>query len=243
MNENLIKTLNLLGLDEKQSKVYLACLELGGATVQEISEKSGVNRTTIYHFLSEMKNQGFFTEIKEDGKTFVIPEDPKVLLEKGKDNLSEIEKNIPEFMGIFNLPSNKPKLKFYQGIEGMKAVNADLRNEEQTVYGISDYEKMFNTQDEDILWTIPQKRAEKKIKLYCIAKDGPKGREVQSKDKEHYRETKLVKDIKFETEINIYGNKVHMVSFRRPYACVLIEDPAIAQTLKSMWKSWWKTLK
>jgi len=40
----------------------------------------------------------------------------------------------------------------------------------------------------------------------------------------------------FETEVNIYGNKVALISFRRPYAGVIIEDRAIAQTLKSVWK-------
>ena len=46
----------------------------------------------------------------------------------------------------------------------------------------------------------------------------------------------------FETEINIYGDKVAMLSFRRPYAGVIIEDRAIAQTLKSVWKMMWESI-
>ena len=41
MNE-LISTLHQLGIEEKQAQVYLACLELGSATVHELAEKSGV---------------------------------------------------------------------------------------------------------------------------------------------------------------------------------------------------------
>ncbi|PIT86455.1 MAG: hypothetical protein COU33_03055, partial [Candidatus Magasanikbacteria bacterium CG10_big_fil_rev_8_21_14_0_10_43_6] len=39
---NLTTILQNLGLNEKEAKVYLACLELGSATVQEVSDKAGV---------------------------------------------------------------------------------------------------------------------------------------------------------------------------------------------------------
>jgi len=53
MNQ-LNETLLQMGLNEKEAKVYLACLELGGATIAEIAEKSGVKRTSIYNFLEEL---------------------------------------------------------------------------------------------------------------------------------------------------------------------------------------------
>jgi len=240
--KKLEKTLQTLGIDEKQVKVYLACLELGTATIQELSEKSGIKRTSIYNFLTEMKEKGFFSEIKSKGKTLIIPEDPNLLIEKAEDNLKNVKNSLPELMGIFNLPGNKPKVKFYQGEEGIKTAYADLVKEGHPIYGFSDYEKMFLSQDEEFLWTIPERRIKKGIKFYCIAKNGPRGKEAKRLDKKQLRETKLVDKINFETEINIYGNKVSMISFRKPYACVIVEDAAIAQTLKSIWQSWWDLL-
>jgi len=49
--------------------------------------------------------------------------------------------------------------------------------------------------------------------------------------------------VQFNTEINIYGNKVAMMSFCRQATAVIIEDSTIVQTLKSIWKIWWKSLK
>ena len=54
--ENVLKA---YGLNEKQIKVYLACLELGSASVQKISQKSGLIRTTVYEVLETLKQRGF----------------------------------------------------------------------------------------------------------------------------------------------------------------------------------------
>ena len=240
---NLENTLETLGLDKKQSKVYLACLELGGATIQELSEKSGVKRTSIYNFLGDMKEKGFFTEIKKQGKTLVIPEDPKLLVEKAKENLKKIESLLPELKGIFNLPGRKPKVRFYEGEKGVEDAYRDQLITGQTIYAFSDYEKMLKTMDEKYMWDFAKERTKRKIKFYSISKVGEMAKIVKEKDKEQLRETKIVNKVQFDTEINIYGNKVAMMSFRKPAMAVIIEDIAIAQTLKSIWKSWWKTLK
>ena len=62
--EHVIKILKNLGLDEKEIKVYLACLQLGSATVQDLSVKSGVKRTNIYNFIDDMKQRGLLSETK-----------------------------------------------------------------------------------------------------------------------------------------------------------------------------------
>ena len=238
-----MNTLKNLGIDEKQTKVYLACLELGQGTVGEVALKSGIKRTSIYNFLEEMKQKGLISEVEQLGKTMLVAEDPNNLIARAERQTEELKKVLPELLGIFNLPGNKPKVKFYQGVEGIKTAYDDILKTGENTYGFSDYEKMFALLPADYLWTFPTDRIKNKIKFYCIAQDGPKGREVKQKDKTQLRETKLVKDINFETEINIYGNKVAMMSFRRPGAAVIIEDAAIAQTLKSIWKAWWKNLK
>ncbi|MDA3814838.1 MAG: hypothetical protein PF549_00545 [Patescibacteria group bacterium] len=242
MNEKLLKILSSLGIDEKQSLVYIACLELGSATVQELSQKSGIKRTSIYNFLEEMKQKGLLLEIEKSNKTVLVPENPEILAEKAENNLKQIKTALPELMGFFNLPSDKPKVRYYQGETGMKQVYLDLLNEKKTVYGFSDYEKMFESMKDFNPWTIPDERAQRNIEFYCIAKDGPRGKEVKARDTKDLRKTKLVENLEFETEINIYGNKVSMLSFKRPFACVIVEDQAIAQTMKSIWQNWWNLL-
>jgi HTH-type transcriptional regulator, sugar sensing transcriptional regulator len=231
-----------LGLTEKESQIYLGLLEIGSGTVQEIATKSGVKRTNIYNLLSGMKNKGLISEVKQDNKTLLIPENPDVLVKRAQDNLKNIQTSLPEIIGIFNTPGNKPKVKFFEGKEGLKRAYQDIVDTGETNYGFSDYEKMFQAIEPDWLWQFPTKRVAKKIFFYCIAKNGPNGRAMRDKDKEHLRKTKLTKDLKLDTEINVYGNKVSFHSFRRPYAAVIIEDRAIAESIKSIWQGWWNLL-
>jgi len=237
---NLTTILQNLGLNEKEAKVYLACLELGSATVQEVSDKAGVKRTSVYNFLEDMKVRGFITEVKHGKRILLIAEDPQTLLKKADEQKRQLEEMLPEFLSIYNLPGEKPKVKFYQGVEGLKRVYEDTLEEGSPIYLISDYEQMFEALDSEWMWDYAKRRTKKEIKAFSIAKEGVQAKKVKADDSEQLRETRFIKDVDFETEINIYGNKVALLSFRRPYAGVIIEDRAIAQTLKSMWKIIWK---
>ena len=94
---NLTTILQNLGLNEKEAKVYLACLELGSATVQEVSDKAGVKRTSVYNFLEDMKARGFITEVKHGKKILLTAEDPRVLLKKADEQKKQFEEMLPEF--------------------------------------------------------------------------------------------------------------------------------------------------
>lgn len=240
---SLTTILQNLGLNEKEAKVYLACLELGSATVREVSDKAGVKRTSVYNFLEDMKARGFITEVKHGKRILLTAEDPHNLLKIADEQKKQFEEMLPEFLSIYNLPGNKPAVRFYQGVDGLKRIYEDTLKQGETIYEVSDYERMFETVEPEWMWTYPKSRAEKGIRAYSIAKEGAQAQKVRANDSKQLRETRFVKDVNFETEINIYGDKVALLSFRRPYAGVIIEDRAIAQTLKSMWKIVWNQAK
>ena len=97
--------------------------------------------------------------------------------------------------------------------------------------------------DFDYMVDYADRRAAKNIHFYSICPPGPWAKRVIDLNKQQKREIKIVENVKFDTEINIYGNKVAMMSFRRPYAAVIIEDRAITQTLKTVWNILWNKLK
>jgi len=57
-NLKLKKSLEGIGLSEKEVAVYLALLELGSGTVSKISRYAGINRTTGYDILDSLANKG-----------------------------------------------------------------------------------------------------------------------------------------------------------------------------------------
>lgn len=237
-----LEDIQALGLDAKEAKVYVAALELGNATIQELSEKSGVKRTSIYNFLDAMKQRKLLAEIKKDGKVFIQPGDPEMLVLHAEQQLKKAKLAIPFLSELYREPTNKPKVKFFLGTESLKNLYKEIWSKGEPIYGYTDFEKMLETMDEQYMWNFADLRAKLGIPFHVIAKDGPKARVVQTKDAQQKRVTKLVKGGAFETEVNIYGKWVALASFRRPYAGVIIEDVAIAKTMKAIWQMLWDRL-
>jgi sugar-specific transcriptional regulator TrmB len=56
----IVRELTKLGLSEKEAKVYIAGLELGKATILELSKKAEVKRGTCYEIVMNLSNLGLF---------------------------------------------------------------------------------------------------------------------------------------------------------------------------------------
>jgi len=120
-NQLLLK----LGFSANESKVYLAALQMGISSAQDIAEKAGVKRTTCYSVLSYLVNRGIVGKTKLKRKTKFIAEPPHRLLTL----INEIEKGIkdalPELNAIYNKKEVKPKITFYEGNTSIQKVYDD----------------------------------------------------------------------------------------------------------------------
>ena len=57
--------LKKIGLSENETGAYLALLELGSATAQDISKKSGIKRATTYVQLEALMQLGLVTSFEK----------------------------------------------------------------------------------------------------------------------------------------------------------------------------------
>ncbi len=120
--------LTRFGLSEKESNAYLAMLELGPASVQEIAKKSNANRATMYALIEGLKRRGLVSSVEREKKTIFTAESPERLLgivsEEVRETLEKkqkLEGLMPQFLALFNAVEDKPKVRFYEGEEGMDA--------------------------------------------------------------------------------------------------------------------------
>jgi HTH-type transcriptional regulator, sugar sensing transcriptional regulator len=240
--ENIIKALKLLGITENEAKVYLVCLELGSGNIHEVANRAKIKRTSIYNYLEDMKSKGIISTTESDRGVLLIPTDPNNLIKKSKEITSDLEGILPDLMGIFSMPGNKPKVKFFEGVEGIKQSFEIMLKSDGPIHSIVDVDQMMSVLDNKYMWEISERRAAKGAWFHAIFKDGPEGRKAIERGKEIKVKGKLVKEGKFSTEINIYDNKVALNSYRRPLSAVIIEDQAIADTMRTMWKGWWATI-
>ncbi|MEK7084393.1 MAG: helix-turn-helix domain-containing protein [Patescibacteria group bacterium] len=243
MQELSKQLLKSLGLSDSQVKVYAAALELGEANMQELSEKSGVKRTSIYNFIEELKERGLMTETRKRKRRVYSAVHPAQLLEIEKTRIGELERVLPELLAIHNRQKTKPRVTFYEGMDRVLEVYTDQLREKKPIFAYEDLEHMVGSMPDSFLANWPMERAKKNIPFASISRDSEVARAFTKKNIKFLRRSKLVKANDWKTEINIYGNKVAMMTFRPDHPiCVLIEDKDIAETMRANWQMFWDAL-
>lgn len=240
MKENLFHVLNNIGFEKKEAQIYLALIELEEATVLEISRESGVNRASIYYILEKMKKRGWVTQIEKKGTEFYCAVEPHLLLAQQKSRVKEFEQHIPELSALINQTGERPRVRFFEGIDGVKAIYTDTLSSKSDILNYANSREIrdiWPEYDEDYV----ARRAAKKIHLRGIAPDDDYGRQVQSDDEKYKREIRLIdpKKLNFSNEINIYDHKIAMVSFKDPIFGIVIESKAMADTQRCIFEMAW----
>ncbi|OGD33402.1 hypothetical protein A2833_03270 [Candidatus Azambacteria bacterium RIFCSPHIGHO2_01_FULL_44_55] len=241
--------LKKLGLSDKEIKVYLALLELGEAAVQKISQKSKVNRATTYVILEGLAKKSLVSEIEKEGKTLYGAQDPEFLFNlfkfqerEIKEKEAEFKKVLPELKAIFNLAPQKPRVRFFEGKEGLKAIQEDILKEKNAeineFYSSDDIHRIF---DKEELNKFAQKRAAQKIKAkaFYTRAAGP----LESIKFTELNEIKYLsqKQYPLHVDIIIYGDKIGLISLKDPLMSVIVENKELASAMRSIFRVLWDT--
>lgn len=245
-HEQLIK----LGFSQKEAGVYLALLELGPSTATEIARKAGINRTTSYDILESLVGDGLLNltgEAKIQKYSAESPEKVIKFLEnkikQAENRLNEAQMLLPQLLSIFTT-KEKPKIKFYEGVEGMKEAFENTLNAEGEILAYAVGEDIFKALSESYTREYFRKRVAKNIRVRVIAPDTPESHAVTVNDKQELRTSLLVPRDKFyfSTETNIYNNCVMIASWREKFA-VIIESEEIAGAQKKIFELAWEGAK
>ncbi len=129
MQKEFLQQLIDIGLSDKEARVYVAMLELGPASVQEIALQSDVNRATTYLMLDALQGRGLVSSYDDAKRTVFIAETPKKLvelIEREARTLDEKREKIiffvPELEAMYRTQRNKPVVRFYEGEEGLRSL-------------------------------------------------------------------------------------------------------------------------
>ena len=124
--------LRKLGLKEKEVGVYLAGLELGPTTVQNIAKKAGTARPTTYEILEVLKEKGLFGETKQQKKRYFIAQSPERILSILRLQKRELEEKEREFIRIIAAldtkygSKDKSGVQVFKGVEGLEVLKERL---------------------------------------------------------------------------------------------------------------------
>ncbi len=241
----LQNSLITLGFSSKEADIYLSLLELGKGTVSQIAQRAAINRTTCYHILNSLLTRGVVNISGKEPKQEYAAENPDKIIamfnhyiEKNQAFIEQAKNIIPQLKSIHNV-KDRPKVRFYEGMEGIKEVYEDTLTSKEPIRAFA------HVEDNNV--ALPEyfpdyyfRRAKKKIPIRAIFPDTPAARELRKDDKIQIRQTALVPADKysFTPEINIYNNKIMIASWREELG-ITIESAEIAEAMKKIFELAW----
>lgn len=242
------KELQQLGLSDKESKTYLASLELGSSPVQKIARKSGLKRPTTYFAIESLIKKGLMTSFEKGKKRYFVAESPERLVslialqqKKARALEEDLRKVLPGLNDIFNLTGERPKVRFFEGKEGLRAIQDDfLKTEDkniENIYPRDDFIKVFSEAERK---EYVAKLRKKKIKVRTIYTSQNKPDKLVPNP---YAERKFAayEKFPFSADITIYGDKVAIGTFKGKLVGVIIESKEISETLRLVFDLAWKS--
>jgi len=238
------QTLKELGLHSSESRIYLYLLENGVSTPPQIARGTGIARTNCYHVLRELEEKQLVqSQLVRKRKTY-LARDPESLVTSIDKKREAAQRALPELRELYTTQKNKPKIRFYNGLEEVHEIYRQTLTAEKLI-AIVDGEKFFSTLGKFGDWYIKELHRRK------IIFDDIFTASSQGKSAERVKELRgALHAIKFlpprckdaPTDILIWGDNVALITLEKPVFGTIITSESISQTFKTLFYFIWEEL-
>ncbi len=244
----LNKQLEQLGMTEKEAKVYVALLEMGDATAQELATKSGLNRATTYVILESLEKKNLIKNTSRNKKTYFIIENPlqmlDLLYQEKKDLNDKIEiakKIMPELEMLGRLTTERTKVKFFEGRDGIAMIQKDILKSKakkiDNIFNINIALKYFPSSKNDHRQKYNKKNIQgRTIAVYDSKKEIPSLPLIKGEERRYLPLNKFP----FFADFVLYKNKVALISVKNKWIGIVIESKDIVEGLRSLFELAWQ---
>ena len=159
--------------------------------MQRIAKKAKVRRTTTYDIISSLIRHGFVGKTSAGKRNRYFAKDPRRLEDKLDEQRVAVRSILPELLSVANLIDRKPRIRFYEGEEGIKQVYLDtLAYPKKQIYAwVTD--RVWSTLDRNFIDYYLENRVKKGIPAYVIAPDTKLIHEYKAQDNKFLRKTLL----------------------------------------------------
>lgn len=234
------------GFTDKEARVYLAALEMGEAPLSRIATKTRLQRTTVYSLVESMKARGLLTFTKRNGVQYAAALPPRVLIDRFEQAAGLAKQALPMLLDMAYSSPLKPRIRFYDGIEGLKTILREFSQSPTQSLVFTDYEQMPAELFAFIRQDVVKERRKQDVFTRLIVPRNETNSRVQKEDAadKHFAEHRLVDfpNAANPIEILLYDtDKIGLLSFTTKERFGLVIDSlAIHQTLGNLFELIWK---
>ncbi len=244
-----LRELKELNFTSGQIAVYMAVLELGTAGINNIQEKTGLVRRTIYDVLKKLIDKGFISYVNEKKLRKYQCTHPRNLqeaIEQKQKTLNELHNKLPQINDLFTYSKPKIKAEVYRGNEAMKALLNEAL-EYDASYWIGGNCGVEQCSEEMRLffkrWT--KKRVELKKFMFDLVDYGThledfKPGDIKNHKKNFYKYCSLPKNLQSPMVIIMFGNKVAQVLWSKQSFAFVLESKEVSESFMKYFHYFWK---
>ncbi len=228
-----------LGLSDQEAAVYISLLRSGGTIASTVAKDIGIKRTTVYAILKAMAQKGFVTQYYRKNKQLFYAERPERVahyFEKKVSSfidiipaLESIEKKDIQIAGLRFIQTMNELKQFYDGILG------EYKNKQYCAIGST---VAWQGLEPEFFTSFRKERAAAHIKTKILITE--ESRKINPDDPTLLREVcYLPEKYQFKSTIDIFKDKVLIVSPELSTLAVVIAIPAMVDVFQGMFDMIW----
>lgn len=247
MDNRLINSLEEIGLTNSESQTYMALLKLGEARVGQIIDIVKISSSNVHEALGKLSEKGLISFITKNNIKHYLPSSPKSisnLIDKEKEAIKNREEKlkeaITELLAIQKISEPSQNAEVFIGLRGIKSGFKKLL---QPMHKGQDY-LFFYKYDKLNVKIVHEFFAKMDIEEYYnkLPTRGLFSREYKPLFKERKKNKIKAKFTAhpIPSNINIYGDKVLIISWRENPIGFLIQSKEVTQTFEDLFEEVWK---
>jgi sugar-specific transcriptional regulator TrmB len=199
--------------------------------------------------MRSLREKGLVDEVQRGKRRLFVSRNPEKLLtplQIQKKELEEKEKALqsilPELKGLVDLSRGRPKIRFFEGKEGIKLMRADMQSSKdlacmEEFIPLDEAYQLFPSHKRDHRHRMLKALDHTYRKVIYTSKKG-----IVLPAKERLVERRLVapERLPLSSEINLYGNKLGVVTFGKKPMGMIIDGKEIAESMRSIFYMLWE---
>ncbi len=235
-----------LGLSAEEARVYLACLEINGGPVSIIARKAGAERVSCYHTIGNLLKKKLLSQYNKNGVKCFAPEPPEQLMRMAEENVNIAKVLLPELKSLVSAIGFKPKIRFYEGQEGVERVFTESLTARREILGYTNL-KLVTEFFPQFFRNYSNVKLQKGIKTRYLSPTTVESVHILDPFLPKTYDSNLIEillvnkdQFLFENEVLIFGNSVGIVSLNRDELLgLIVESATFARTMKAVFDLAW----
>jgi len=241
-----ISELEQLGLSNKEAKLYLASLELGKAKASDLANYTDINRGTVYDVAKTLFRHGLMSTVQQGRITYFVAHSPEDFVARMNERVKRAQELLPEIDSVMRTKYHRPKLRFYEGIDGLKAIYKEtLKCQSKKMLQFVSVKEVFESVGKDFAKDYVARRIRRHIQLKAI-----NDRQGEINDKKEgyssHTDAKLLREsrvapagVSFPSIVMVYDDSVALISTKKENFGFIMESRESAAMMSFLFEVLW----